>query len=467
MKEFGHWITGETEINNLVLKALIEDNLVLFVGAGISKASPSSLPLFDELVRDVCKITDNTEYLTPTEKSVKKNAINLIGLDGILGRISDRMGGTGNTLNDEIEKILSVAFAEGRVNPFHQAIIELAKASPTFRVVTTNQDRLLEWKGFGLADSISVYNAPALPEGTDFKGIVNLHGSISDPEKMIFTDRDFGKAYITKQYCSRFLTELFAKFTVLFIGYSHDDPLMKYHARGLGASKRYILTDDPNNSKWEVLGIKTVGYKKTSSQNKHGEVPNILNAMTNYVTMSPSAKRNKIKSIVEKGPQPYTNPEKSFIRDVFLDDSDRVIEKIEFFFSNINDYQWLSFLYNDEVLSENNVIQSIFQNGEYDARTRVVAHWFLRICFCTENIQANNYGYEVLSKHTWKLNDHFIRQVLSVIIDDNTPDAVAANLGLLCSRFIHEYNDVFDLGYYLTKINYPKNRGLVHSILEY
>jgi hypothetical protein len=98
-----------------------------------------------------------------------------------------------------------------------------------------------------------IFDAPALPDGTDFNGIVNLHGSIRNPKNMIFTDHDFGKAYLTKQYCARFLTELFSTFTILFIGYSHDDPLMKYHARGLTDCTRFILTNDPDNEKWKAV----------------------------------------------------------------------------------------------------------------------------------------------------------------------------------------------------------------------
>ena len=75
---------------------------------------------------------------------------------------------------------------------------------------------------------VSVYNSPALPLGSDISGIIHIHGNVSDPKYMVVTDEDFGKAYLTEGYASRFLTKLFESYTVLFVGYSYNDTILRY-----------------------------------------------------------------------------------------------------------------------------------------------------------------------------------------------------------------------------------------------
>jgi hypothetical protein len=70
-------------------------------------------------------------------------------------------------------------------------------------------------------------------------------------KRMVLTDRDFGRAYLTEGWARRFVLELFLKYTVLFVGYSHNDPVMQYLARGLppGDSNKKRYAFDLNESK--------------------------------------------------------------------------------------------------------------------------------------------------------------------------------------------------------------------------
>ena len=43
-----------------------------------------------------------------------------------------------------------------------------------------------------------IYQAPALPMGDSFDGMVYLHGNVDRPEDMVLTDSDFGKAYVSR-----------------------------------------------------------------------------------------------------------------------------------------------------------------------------------------------------------------------------------------------------------------------------
>jgi SIR2-like domain len=51
-----------------------------------------------------------------------------------------------------------------------------------------------------------------------------------DPEHrdLVLTTRDFGNAYLRHGWAARFVVEMFREFTVLFIGYSLSDPVMRY-----------------------------------------------------------------------------------------------------------------------------------------------------------------------------------------------------------------------------------------------
>ena len=53
------YING-VDFPNEMIDAIIEDKLVVFVGAGASKGEPTCLPDFEELVKEVAKGTGET-----------------------------------------------------------------------------------------------------------------------------------------------------------------------------------------------------------------------------------------------------------------------------------------------------------------------------------------------------------------------------------------------------------------------
>ena len=104
--------------------------------------------------------------------------------------------------------------------------------------------------------------------GTDFTGLVYLHGCLTQhPKNLIVTAGDFGRAYLTEAWAARFLERMFATYMTLFIGYSHNDVIMKYLARGLGpqAKRRYVCTHEPDTPMWKQLNIIPVGYSPADS----------------------------------------------------------------------------------------------------------------------------------------------------------------------------------------------------------
>lgn len=213
-------------------ESLSEDRLVLFVGAGASIDDPSGLPAFNKLTREVCALAS-----TPFDPSKP--------YENQLGDLSDR----GFPVHDAVRTIINRTGSAP--NDWHKAIAGLFPSPSQALIVTTNYDLHLESE---LA-AVDSWSSPALPLGDSFRGVVHLHGDVNGPEEgLVVTDRDFGRAYLTEGWARRFLLALFREYDVLFIGYSHDDLVMQYLARGLppeSERRRYALVSPgPGADKW-------------------------------------------------------------------------------------------------------------------------------------------------------------------------------------------------------------------------
>lgn len=62
----------------------------------------------------------------------------------------------------------------------------------------------------------------------DRQYIVNIHGSIDDPNNLIFPKADYINSAFGNWVYSEFLESLFVFYTVAFIGFSMSDPAVNY-----------------------------------------------------------------------------------------------------------------------------------------------------------------------------------------------------------------------------------------------
>lgn len=297
------WI-GDIDVPQPVLDAAEAGNLVIFVGAGASRSHPSNLPDFAQLVRNIGAVVGRE----PTEDEVRHP-------DVFLGHLQDR----GNDIHQLVASAIDLAGSQP--NPLHLAIAGLAAAYPTPKIVTTNYDRHLTSAATSLSLDHDVYEAPALPIGDDFEGIVHLHGSLSQPSRrLVVTDTDFGRAYLREAWAARFLERMFLRFTVIFIGYSHGDLVMQYLARSLGPDQnRYVLTDDEQNADWRRLGLTPIAYPNDSGD--HSALPASLERWRELATMGHIEHRARIAALVSG--EPPTIPEEVSYLDAALTHPDR------------------------------------------------------------------------------------------------------------------------------------------------
>ncbi|MCH9733549.1 MAG: DUF4020 domain-containing protein [Actinomycetia bacterium] len=268
-----------------LIEAHASGELVIFVGAGASVPQPSALPSFKDLVTE---IRDTSNLQTRFSDDDLDNQ----PLDEILGKINDDHG---VDVHQRIHELTSKAGSQP--SPLHEAIVRLASAS-TVRLVTTNYDHHLSTQ---LGNGRTGYLAPALPMGDDFTGIVYIHGRLDqDSRRLICTDEDFGKAYLTDAWAARFLDRMFAARPVLFVGYSHNDTIMKYLARGLGgrSQNRYALTADADSPLWKQLGI-------TPIECSYDDQPVVLNDWAALASEGLLGHRARVKALVaEQDPSP-------------------------------------------------------------------------------------------------------------------------------------------------------------------
>jgi hypothetical protein len=165
----------------------------------------------------------------------------------------------------------------------HRAIVSLDQRI----IVTTNFDKLLEnaWadpsiRGTHFPQVITSLNPSAfkiLREGRSY--LVKLHGTVDDPESIVFTQSDYTKhAYINWAYSS-FIETLLTTYTVLFIGFSMNDPalsrLVEIHAQRYPLCRpHYIFTAGPINDTVKELNrnLRRLYVMEYSPENNHSQL---------------------------------------------------------------------------------------------------------------------------------------------------------------------------------------------------
>ena len=333
-----------------LLDALSNDNLVIFAGAGVSMGEPANLPSFRRLTEAIAEGTGET---------LKNNEPE----DQFLGR-----------LKHENVKVHERAAEELRRNDpeptdLHCNLLRLFSKPESVRIVTTNFDLLFkraaeEEKVFG--SSPEVFRAPALPLGNEFRGLVHVHGSVVCPERMVLTDADFGRAYIVEGWAQRFLIELFGCFTVLFVGYNHNDTIMNYLARALPvekSAKRFVLTPEKEIEKWKVLGIKPIVYP-CSSTDDHSVLWSGLTSLAEYANWGLLDWRRRINELAEKEPLSLGEEEKDILDQALSDAA-----KAGFFIEAAYAPQWIGWL------DDNKYLDNLFTSPNLREPVVCLANW--------------------------------------------------------------------------------------------
>jgi hypothetical protein len=314
----------DVDLPDSLLEAQESGSLVIFAGAGVSIPAPSNYPNFDRLAEAI-----SGGALLPQENEP---------VDRFLGRLVKH----GVHVHELARKTLSDS--NSIPNSLHTNLLQLFKSASKVKIVTTNFDlhfTTAAQSTFEDFSQIEIHAAPALPLGHSFSGLVYLHGSVDKPEeRLVLTDADFGRAYLTEGWARRFLQALFSAKTVLFIGYSHSDPVMNYLARGLppqtGSPKRFALTEAENRDTWEFLGVAPIIYPTQEGDERHSAVSSVIASWAGRISMGILDQEEHIRQIVENLPASLSTENSDYILKAL-----REASTTRFFTRYAQDPEWL------------------------------------------------------------------------------------------------------------------------------
>ncbi len=423
------------ELSDEIVAAQEQGRLVIFAGAGVSMGPPSNLPGFEKLA---ARIAENTKH---TVQAPYDELLGDLAADGVLVHqlCRDIIAAPGSTHS-----------------PIHTDLMRLFRVKERVRVVTTNFDPHFTGAATELGWTVPVYQAPALPLGHDFFGIVHLHGSSQDePRRLVLTDADFGQAYLTDAWASVFLRTLFAEFTVLFVGYSHTDPPMRYLARGLAGrrgQRRYALTSETDLAKWRSLGITPISYPLQAEPDTHGQLVKGVHRWVEITELQPLEIEARMRTILTTPANIVPNrSEVDFLRHCLLKD-----ETAQYFERYAQDPHWVDWLNKENLLGPYLTLDYAKQppateeEKNRDAAGRRIANWLGRQLARENtghglwlvdrhggrlgNVAASALGYELATDKVIDLAHHGTAAWIELLIQSSATPRWSDMLGRLLLR---------------------------------
>ena len=321
------FVTNGPDVPEALLRAQEEGRLVFFCGAGISYNV--GYKDFKWLVERIYNLSGATR--TPTEN----NAYEKQSFDTTLNILEHRLPGRrkGQLMRKALTKALRPKRLRQGAMDTHAALLDLAMTREgVLRLVTTNFDRTFQRVAWQDRRRFDVFSAPMLPvpKPSQWNGLVYLHGLIPSKEadaraldRLVVTSGDFGLAYLTERWAARFVNELFLNYVVCFVGYSINDPVLRYMMDALAADRlrgeagevAYAMDaydqdeKDATIADWKAKGVTPVLYNRT------GDHAHLHSTLKVWAEDYRNGIRGKERIVVEHG---ISNPSASTKQEDFV-----------------------------------------------------------------------------------------------------------------------------------------------------
>ena len=260
---------------SLIKKAINNDKLVVFAGAGVSK--DSGIPLWSELIEEI------RGYLNEdiNEDDPLKIAQILYNEKGE------------KEYNDIIKN--SLYKSKGVYNPLHEILFEL---NPQ-HIITTNYDHYFESiiENKGLPFSV-VSKDIDLPYAEHKSLLIKYHGDFEN-KNIVFKEIDYLEFSKNNTLKEIYVKSLFSNKVILFVGYSVGDVNLKLLIRDIQFiltkhhQRAYLLSHNTNISDSEIkyfenLGINIINYcdeslKLAKDKNKLSSVGELVYKQLEYI----------------------------------------------------------------------------------------------------------------------------------------------------------------------------------------
>lgn len=284
-----------------------EGNVIFFCGAGISRRA--GLPDFGGLTRKVVEKLGAEKARDAMERGYSSDRV-----FSLLVREFDQ---------SEVDREIYSALKAARKPDLscHQTILDLSKgADGRPQLVTTNFDLLFEVVEKRIPRAVP----PALPDLSlqpSIDGVVYLHGRLRKPEVgvasgYVISSADFGRAYLSEGWATRFVKALRERYTIVLLGYRAEDPPMRYLLEGLNAadgvsydSPIYAFTQGDEGDaeeEWQDRGVTPICYPQSDG---HAGLWDTLSAWAETVR-NPEGWNDKVIGIAQKRPIEITSHER-------------------------------------------------------------------------------------------------------------------------------------------------------------
>lgn len=232
------FVINGPDIPEALLQAHEDGRVVFFCGAGISY--PAGLPGFKDLVDKIY------QHLGTVPNDIEKEAYAQGRFDATLDQLQRRIPGQRSAMHKALGQALQPKLRRKHAMETHIALLQLAHCRKgALRLVTTNFDRVFEYVAKRTNQSFISYAAPLLPipKSSRWNGVVYLHGLLpgnahnSIVHQLVLTSGDYGLPYLIDRWAARFVSELFRNYVVCFVGYSINDPVLRYMMDALAADR--------------------------------------------------------------------------------------------------------------------------------------------------------------------------------------------------------------------------------------
>ncbi len=241
------------EIPSDIIKAIKDDNIVIFAGAGISTEGKNvyKSTLYSEINDELGENYDNT-------------------FPQLMTKYCDRPNGRRNLINRIIERFEYYKSFSEIDNIMKQFFNPLADIYSIKEIITTNWDRQFEEKCNCMP---VVYNddIPLLDDKR--RKVYKIHGSIDNISTLIMTESDYERCYneLRENLIGGRVKDLLSRKTVVFIGYSLEDEdfkkIWQFIDEKLGDLKPHFYIVSPDENMIEKLKNKNVTVINTIGSN--------------------------------------------------------------------------------------------------------------------------------------------------------------------------------------------------------
>ncbi len=382
------FIANGPDIPDALLQAHEEGRVVFFCGAGISY--PAGLPGFDGLVEQIYKQI-GTDF-----KDIEQDAFDREQFDATLDLLERRLPGDGRlAMRRKLAQSLKPKLRRKGATDTHAALLRLARSrEDALRLVTTNFDRVFHTAARRTKQKFHAYTAPMLPipKNSRWNGLVYLHGIL--PEKpddtalnrLVVTSGDFGLAYLTERWAARFVSELFRNYVICFVGYSINDPVLRYMMDALAADRMlgevtpqaWALGDcEPGQERrktieWEAKGVTPILYEVPAGSHNHSALHQTLHAWADTYRDGVLGKERIVVSHALARPSASTQQDDFVGRMLWaLSDKSGLPAKRFADFNPVPSLDWLLEAFSDERFQHSDLVRfGVLPRDEVDASLR-------------------------------------------------------------------------------------------------